>query len=468
MRLRMCLCLRVRLCGWRKMRDLRRLLGLAPEPGLPPGTYKYDGSGSLAGHRYHLRVDGKRKGVLLIDASKLVFLNGTALDYTRGLLEGWDEDRVVRYMRSRYRNLERSVAKDHLARIGDQLGEFLSGRPDVIQSVGAEIPTIGADELPSPYRMDLALTYRCQNRCLHCYNETREVKEMGSESWLRVIDRLWEIGIPHLVFTGGEPTLVPFLPSLMARSEEHGQITGMISNGRRLAEEGYLHNLVEAGLDHVQVTILSHRASLHDELTGLEGSWNETIEGIKVALEEDVYLSTNTTLLRENLGEAEETLRYLISLGVRNICINGLIRSGRGREARGVSYDQIESTLVMATALAEEKGVNLVWYTPTPYCEFNPINYGLGIKQCTACSLNMAVEPDGSVLPCQSYYEPLGNILTDPWDSIWNHRLCREVRNRDYLPEKCVQCNLSDVCGGGCPLAYGHEEYICLDRHSSM
>ena len=464
MRVCLCVCLR----GGRKMREIRRRLGLRFNSGLPAGTYKYDGTGDLEGHRYHLRVDGKQRGVLLVDASKIVFLNGTALDYTRGMLEGWDDDRILGYMGSRYRKLDASLARQHLAEMRQQLKDFLSGHLDVIQSVGSPIPTIGADELPSPYRMDLALTYRCQNRCLHCYSGKRETKELGPEEWLSVIDRLWEIGIPHIVFTGGEPTLIPFLPSLMARSEEHGQITGMITNGRRLSEDGYLHALVQAGLDHVQVTVLSHRASLHDRLAGSEGSWRETIEGIKTGLDEDLYLSTNTTLLEGNLAEVEETLRYLISLGVRNLCINGLIRAGKGKEARGISYDQIESTLVRATTLAEENGVNLVWYTPTPYCEFNPINYGLGIKQCTACSLNMAIEPDGSVLPCQSYYEPLGNILADPWESIWNHRLCREIRGRSYLSEKCKECNLSDVCGGGCPLAYGHDEYICLDRHSSM
>ena len=55
-------------------------LGLAIDEGLETGTYKYDGQGELKGHRFHLRVDSHGKGVLLIDASRLVFLNGTALD----------------------------------------------------------------------------------------------------------------------------------------------------------------------------------------------------------------------------------------------------------------------------------------------------------------------------------------------------------------------------------------------------
>jgi radical SAM protein with 4Fe4S-binding SPASM domain len=232
--------------------------------------------------------------------------------------------------------------------------------------------------------------------------------------------------------------------------------------------DGYLKGLVAAGLDHVQITVLSHRSSVHDAMTRKEGSWEETVEGLKVALGEDLYVSTNTTIMSENLNDVEETMRYLVGLGVRNVAFNGIIRSGKGREARSVSYDELRSTLTRLVAIAEEEGVNLVWYTPTPYCELNPLSYGLGIKQCTACSLNMAVEPDGSVLPCQSYYEPLGNVLTDDWMTIWDHDLCTRIRKREYMQSECVDCGLAQVCGGGCPLSVEAGDYVCLDRHSHM
>ncbi len=58
---------------------------------LKPGTYKFDGAGDLSHHRFHLRVDNEGSGVLLVDASKLIFLNGTGLDYVRCALEGKDD-----------------------------------------------------------------------------------------------------------------------------------------------------------------------------------------------------------------------------------------------------------------------------------------------------------------------------------------------------------------------------------------
>lgn len=432
--------------------------------GLDQGVYRYDGKGTIAHHRFHLRVDSTRKGMLIIDASQLVQLNGTALDYVRCILEGRSEEDMYRYMSHRYKGLDRSTAAEHYARTSEQLVRFMEGETEVLGVIGADSPTIGADDFPAPYRMDLALTYRCQNDCSHCYNEPRELKELDHGQWIKVIARTWQLGIPHIVFTGGEPTLIPFLGDLIARSESLGQVTGLVTNGRNLRQPGYLKDLVAKGLDHVQITVLSHRGEVHDRLSGAQGAWKETIEGLKVALQEDLYVSTNTTIMRSNESDILETLRFLIALGVKNIAFNSVIRSGKGKDTEGLTYPQLQDLLVELSLLAEEAGVRMVWYTPTPYCELNPINLGLGIKQCTACSINMAVEPDGTVLPCQSYYRPLGNILKDPWEFTWNHELCKEIRERRYLQGKCEDCALADTCGGGCPMATAQGQKVCVSH----
>ncbi|NLF49882.1 MAG: SPASM domain-containing protein, partial [Leptolinea sp.] len=56
------------------------------------------------------------------------------------------------------------------------------------------------------------------------------------------------------------------------------------------------------------------------------------------------------------------------------------------------------------------------------------------------------------VIPCQSYYEPVGKILSDDWPSIWNHPLCVSLRERRNVPEACKECSMLLECGGGCPL----------------
>jgi radical SAM protein with 4Fe4S-binding SPASM domain len=303
--------------------------------------------------------------------------------------------------------------------------------------------------------MDLALTYRCSNSCHHCYNaRPRQYPELSTGQWKHILDKLWQTGIPHIVFTGGEPTLRPDLPELIAHAERNGQITGINTNGRMLKNPDFVQKLVDAGLDHVQITLESHDPAIHDKMVAARGAWEDTTAGVRNALATRMYVMTNTTLLRHNAPMLAETLRFLADIGVPTVGMNALIYSGRGLEVdSGLAETELPPLLEMARSATTERGQKLIWYTPTQYCHFDPMQLELGVKGCTAALYNMCIEPDGSVLPCQSYYQPLGNLLLDPWDSIWNHDLAVSLRERRNLPIDCQACALLLECGGGCPLA---------------
>ncbi len=96
--------------------------------------------------------------------------------------------------------------------------------------------------------------------------------------------------------------------------------------------------------------------------------------------------------------------------------------------------------------------MEFIWYTPTKYHKLNPVEMGLGVKSCSAARLTLAVEPDGSVLPCQSYFKPLGNALTDDFRKMWDSDLAKCLRAHDFVPERCRSCIQFPLCGGGCPL----------------
>ncbi len=426
------------------------------------------GEGELGMHRFHLRSDPGGEGVLLIDASKIIRLNGTALDFTRFMLEGKSDEMVVKGIRKKYKKVKKEdVLKDYKSFKKNLLG-VINNDEKVESNIKMEPYDISKLALSAPYRMDLAITYKCQNKCCHCYNEPkREIKEIPKEKWMEIIDKLWDIGVPHIVFTGGEPTLNGDLPELIAHAEKKGQITGLITNGRKLSDKKYLDSLVKAGLDHVQITLESFNGDTHDNITGTQGSWKETVAGIKNAENVDIYLSTNSTVIQQNKNEIVETIEFISGLGVKNVALNGLIRSGSGKEGDAVSMEEISTLLPQVKEIAEKKDLNFIWYTPTPYCELNPVNMELGIKQCTACIINMAIEPNGDVLPCQSYYKPMGNLLSDPWEEIWDSSEAKKFRSRDYAPEKCSSCTLLDLCGGACPLSWDAGDYICTDTQSS-
>jgi radical SAM protein with 4Fe4S-binding SPASM domain len=264
---------------------------------------------------------------------------------------------------------------------------------------------------------------------------------------------LWEIGVPHIVFTGGEPTLRDDLPDLIAHAERNGQITGINTNGRRLSDFRFVEKLIKAGLDHAQITVESHDPDIHDRMVQQRGAWNQTIKGLQNVLGTHLYVMTNTTMLRQNSPYLGNTIDYLADLGVPTIGLNALIYAGHGLTVgTGLAESELSPLLELARQRTESYGQRLIWYTPTQYCHFDPVEMDLGIKGCTAALYNMCIEPDGAVIPCQSYYQPLGNLLSDPWDRIWNHDLAISIRERRYILEKCQACALLAECGGGCPL----------------
>jgi radical SAM protein with 4Fe4S-binding SPASM domain len=104
--------------------------------------------------------------------------------------------------------------------------------------------------------------------------------------------------------------------------------------------------------------------------------------------------------------------------------------------------------------------MRFLWYTPTEYCRMSPVELEIGAKRCNAGEYSICIEPNGDVLPCQSYYLSVGNILRDPWETIWNSGLFRSFRDRGDepqaagLPDKCWTCPQLSICGGGCRIEW--------------
>jgi radical SAM protein with 4Fe4S-binding SPASM domain len=423
---------------------------------LPPGLYHYQRQQAGERSRIHLRIEPDQNGLLLVNASRVLHLNPTAAFMAYLALEGVPSQQAASRLTQAYTVSVPQALDDYTQFVGD-LDELL--RPDgacPIHDLELEtIPPFSARP-SAPYRMDLALTYRCNNDCAHCYNaRARSFPELSTDDWKRILDRLWQIGIPHVVFTGGEPTLRDDLLELVAHAGHNGQITGLNTNGRRLASQKFVGQLVEAGLDHVQITVESHDPAIHDRMVLAHGAWKQTIAGVRNALDTPLYVMTNTTMLHDNFGGLEATLDFLAETGVPTVGLNALIHSGRGATVgSGLREDALPPLLELARQRTEAHNQRLIWYTPTQYCHFDPVQLELGVKGCTAALYNMCVEPDGSVLPCQSYYHSLGNLLRDNWDGIWNHPLATSLRQRRNLPEKCNACSLLAECGGGCPLKF--------------
>ncbi|GAB4163235.1 MAG: hypothetical protein Fur0021_38180 [Candidatus Promineifilaceae bacterium] len=441
---------------------------LSPLPAFsppPPGLHTYrlqrrNEHDHLDTRRLHFRVESDGSGVLFIDVTDVIHLNPTAALMVYLALEDVPQPQARQQLRAQYHSVSRAQLDDELRQIYDlvhNLRRLDNGCPTC--ALG-EAPRTALFSTPvhAPYKVDLALTYGCNNACAHCYNEPDryEMPSLPKESWFQVIDRLHAVGVPHLILTGGEATLHPDLPAIIAYADQLGHIVGLNTNGRRIAHQPYMQTLADAGLNHLQVTLGSSRPEVHDQMMAAK-SFHQTVRGIQNALDSRVHVITNTTLMRANMGHVEEIIDFLYNLGIRTFAMNGMIYSGGGfAHPSAIFEEEMPALLIRVRDHAAELGMRFLWYTPTEYCRMSPVELEIGAKRCNAGEYSMCIEPNGDVLPCQSYYVSAGNILRDPWKTIWNSHLFRTFRDREQdprwagLPEKCWECPDLPLCGGGC------------------
>lgn len=438
-----------------------------PKLKVRPGLYAYRGRGKYKGLSLQLRVEPDGEGVLAINANTVLFMNETATAHAYFFIKGLTVEDAVKAIRSMYKVSKEDARKDHeqfLYRV-NTLAKTENVCP--ISYLGVERIDPFSRFHTAPIRMDLALTFRCQNDCLHCYaGGPRETPELSTSDWIKAMQKVKDAAIFIVTFTGGEPTLRDDLPELIRYAQKNGLVTGLVTNGRKLSDKGYVQSLSDAGLDFAQITLESHLPEVHDKMTCTPGSWAQTVQGIKNALSSQIYVSTNTTLTSLNVDQALQTLEFVRELGVKSFSCNSLIYSGRAVSSGGSLALPMEKVKLVLSTLkdrSEERGINFTWFTPTRYCELNPVNMGLGIKSCSAALLNMCIGPNGDAYPCQSYFKPVGNILRDSWKDIWNNPLCVELRGRKYTPEECKDCSDLQICGAGCPLELTDSPYACQE-----
>ena len=308
-----------------------------------------------------------------------------------------------------------------------------------------------APEMTAPHRMDLMVSamtrggaWHCNQKCLHCYaagQPLSDTPELTTAQWKEILAKLRAANVPQVTFTGGEPTLRADLVELVEAAQWF--VTRLNTNGRLLTPE-LCRRLYDASLDSVQVTLYSHDPAIHNALVGAEG-FDDTVTGIRNAVAAGLSVSVNTPLCSLNTDYAA-TVRFVHELGVRYVTCSGLIPSGSAEgaesQATRLTEEQLTDVLRRAVTAAEELGMEMDFTSPGWLKEETLRSLGLTlVPSCGACLSNMAIAPDGGVIPCQSWLssQPLGNMLTDDWDKIWQSQRCAAIRAKSAKMEQLCQ-----------------------------
>ena len=368
-------------------------------------------------YRLYLRVEKDGRGLLVVNAATVLHLNQTATEYARLLMQGADEGTVAATLARRYR-VSRAQARDDYLRLRDHI-LTLSTSIDLCPVTYLDMERVEpfSVETSAPYRVDLALTYRGDAADTLDPEARRRVdRELTTEEWQQIMQNLWGVGVPHVCFTGGEPTLRDDLVDMVQYAEKQGLVTGLLTNGRRLQEQEFLDRLLLAGLDHIQITMASHRPEVHDDIVGRDGAWEETDTGLRNAIAGDVYVVVHIVVVPANADSVAETVSYLADLGVPAIALSSPLATATEKDQA-----QMQGALEEAQNAVHEHDLTLVWDLAAPYSHVNPVEAEIGLTPEQVVRQHLYVEPDGDVLPTQGYNVVLGNMLRDSWEAIWQH-----------------------------------------------
>ena len=314
-------------------------------------------------------------------------------------------------------------------------------------SIGEYAPYMNA-----PHRMDLMVSamtrdgkWHCNQKCTNCYaagQHQAEVKELSTEEWKQIIDKCRKAYIPQITFTGGEPTMRNDLVELVEYSQWF--VTRLNTNGILLTKE-LCEMLYQASLDSVQITLYSSEKEEHEALTGAH-AFDKTVQGIKNAIEAGLNVSINTPLCRIN-KDYVKTLKFAHELGVRYVSCSGIIYTGNARNEDAKKDQMTAKELIKVLKAAKEfcdaNEMEISFTSPGQVPELDLREIGLTVPTCGACMSNMAIAPNGDVVPCQSWLDAnayLGNMLKDPWNRIWNAPL--SISTRKFSAKVDPKCPL--------------------------
>jgi MoaA/NifB/PqqE/SkfB family radical SAM enzyme len=247
------------------------------------------------------------------------------------------------------------------------------------------------------------------------------VPEMSGEQAKDVISQIARLGVPHMIFAGGEPLLREDLPELIAHAHQLGIVTRMSTNGLLLTRER-VRELKRAGLDVCGVSLDSPDAEVHDRLRGVPGTFDRAVRGLRYLREEGVFTKLLGCASRENVssGGVERLIELGRELRVSTIYLLLPIMAGRWADAQHEVLTGSEMDYVRG--LHDFTRIHMELAAPDNIC-------------CLSSKGVLCVRAGGDVTACPYVPFGMGNVNAEPLAAIWaRHAAALEVVTPGHCP----------------------------------
>ncbi len=288
-----------------------------------------------------------------------------------------------------------------------------------------------------PMQVSLEMTYRCNERCSHCYLATYDDRADGRppltlEEWIRVLDQLQEAGTLMLVLLGGEAMLHPHFWAIAEAASLRGFGVNLISNGL-LIDDRAADRFRELNFLNVTLSLYSQQAGIHDLMTRRRGSHARTLAALERLRARGISVGLNCLLTGENIDEVFELWEWARS------------------EKLEIRFDpmvtpKLDGTLGSTVTRASTEQI-LAFYRGMKKREsgYGPVAFGAETDPvCNAGRGKAAVNPYGDLLTCLEVREPLGNLRDHTFQQLWHSPQAEAVR-----APRVRDLQFDTACGAG-------------------
>ena len=309
-----------------------------------------------------------------------------------------------------------------------------------------------------PLSVHFDLTYRCNERCVHCYLDHDDHGELTTAECLKVLDDLARSGTLFLTFSGGEIFLRPDLYEILAAARRlHFDIS--LKSNALLVTAGRAAKLREFGVRRVQISVYSDIPAIHDAITKVPGSLERTLAAIPILLEHGLQVKLACPLMRQNLMAYRGVMDLAEKLGVPyilDLTITPMMDGSSGPLEHRASVSALLPVLrdpVLRACKPQPTAQASSAISASPSTFGSAVSSGIESAAyedlpCSAGHNSCYISPYGDVFPCVQLPQAAGNLRQEKFEDIWYHapQLERLRSIRESQLPICSQCEIRSYC----------------------
>jgi len=301
------------------------------------------------------------------------------------------------------------------------------------------IPDQLADKIKNkniPISASLELTWKCNLKCIHCYQYPPSNNELTTNEIKGVLDQLHEAGCLYLALTGGEPLVRDDFIDIADYAHKKNFAISLLTNGT-LINENIAHKIKDLGFLRVCVSLLGSCAATHDSITGKPGSFAKAMDAIRFLRQLGIRTSMNTVVMEQNVNEQAEIKKIAEEVGAEQTLdpvVTPRNDGDKGTVGCRLSDKSLKYYFSCITDNEYERLQVYTWQVSGPLC-------GAGIWGC-------AINARGEVYPCVGFPKAVGSLRRDSFRTIWdNSKFLRTLRKLSLSDlGECVECELKPFC----------------------